>query len=184
MENSGKLVVISGPAGVGKGTLIKELLKKDASFHLSVSHTTRKMRAGETDGVDYHFLERPDFEKLISQNFFVESALVHGNYYGTSHQEIADKLHSHNILFEIDVAGAKNIKKILPQALLIFIQPPSWEDLEKRLTTRGSETAETINIRLATAREELDNTSFFDYCVVNDRIDDAVEELLRVINNK
>ncbi len=182
MKNSGKLVVISGPAGVGKGTLIKEILKKDDSFHLSVSYTTRPMRDGEINGRDYYFIDKSQFEAYISQNFFVESELVHGNYYGTSRQEVEDKLHSNNIIFEIDVAGARNVKKMLPQALLIFIQPPSWEDLEKRLIGRGSETPETIHTRLQTAQKELEQIDFFDYCVVNDRIDDTVEELWQLIN--
>jgi len=180
--NKGKLFVISGPAGVGKGTLIKKLLDQDTSLQLSISHTTRNKRTGEIDGRDYHFLEKNTFENLIGEDFFIETALVHGNYYGTAKKEITEKLRNGNVLLEIDVAGAKNIKASYANALLIFIKPPSWEELEKRLIARGTEDVENIKIRLQTAKKELEENDFFDYFVVNDRIDSALEEIKKIIS--
>lgn len=150
-------------------------------MQLSISHTTRNKRTGEIEGRDYHFLEKKIFEDLISEDFFIETAVVHGNYYGTAKQEIEEKLEKGNILLEIDVAGAKNIKRKFKDAVLIFIRPPSWDELEKRLIARGTETTENIKIRLNTAKNELESNDFFDYFVVNDRIDSALEEIKKII---
>jgi len=178
----GKLFVISGPAGVGKGTLIKKLMNDDSSLQLSISHTTRNKRTGEVDGRDYHFLEKSTFENLMEDGFFIETAVVHGNYYGTAKKEIDEKLHHSNVLLEIDVAGAENIKTKFEHSVLIFIKPPSLEELEKRMITRGTESEESIRTRLETARHELGNNDFFDYLIVNDRIDDSLNQIKKIIS--
>lgn len=177
-----KLFIISGPAGVGKGTLIRELLAKETDLQLSVSHTTREKRKGEVNGKDYHFVSKQTFEKLLTQDFFIESAIVHGNYYGTAKKEIITKMTTGNVLMEIDVTGAKNIKEKFSEAVLIFIQPPSWEELKKRLTNRGTENTQTIDTRLNTAKNELKNNNFFDYFIVNDRIDCTLEKIRKIIS--
>jgi len=178
-----KVVVISGPAGVGKGTLIKEIMKKDSSFRLSISHTSREMRDYEVDGNDYYFISREQFENLGKNHHFIETANVHGNLYGTARDEI-DRLLSeqHNVLMEIDVQGAKRIRELYPESLLIFINPPSWEILQSRLTGRGTESAETLEIRLETAMKELENNDFFDYYIENDDLEKTTNELISLIS--
>ena len=177
------LVVLAGPAGVGKGTIVQRILASEPDFMLSVSATTRAPRPGEIDGVHYHFMSREEFEELISQNQLLEFATVHGsNFYGTPLNELtkaeaADK----HLLLEIDLQGARQVKERIPQALTIFISPPSWEELEARLRNRGTETEEQIQTRLSTARTELASAGEFDFNVTNQDLDTCVSEVVELV---
>ena len=179
------LVVLAGPAGVGKGTIVREILASEPDFTLSISATTRDPRPGEVDGVDYHFVSREHFEDLIARNQLLEYALVHGsNYYGTllnelTRAEASDK----HLLLEIDLQGARQVKDRIPEALTIFISPPSWEVLESRLRGRATETEEQIQTRLQTARTEIASAGEFDYQVVNQDLDLAVGEVVSLVRN-
>jgi len=179
------LVVLAGPAGVGKGTIVRRILATEDDFMLSVSATTRDPRPGELDGVDYHFVTKEHFENLISENQLLEYALVHGsNYYGTLLNELtrAEALDKH-LLLEIDLQGARQVKSRIPAALTIFINPPSWEVLEARLRGRATETEEQIQTRLLTARTEIASAGEFDYQVVNQDLDLAVSEVVSLVRN-
>ena len=170
---------------MGKGTIVREILSSEPDFTLSISATTRDPRPGEVDGVDYHFVSREHFEDLIAQNQLLEYALVHGsNYYGTllnelTRAEASDK----HLLLEIDLQGARQVKDRIPQALTIFINPPSWEVLESRLRGRATETEEQIQTRLQTARTEIASAGEFDYQVVNQDLDLAVGEVVSLVRN-
>ena len=178
-----KLFVISGSSGVGKGTVIKEFLKRNPEFKLSVSCTTRKPREGEVHGENYFFLTREEFEACINRGEFLEWAEFSGNMYGTQRPYIDEKLaQGKSLILEIDTKGALNVKKIMPEATLIFILPPSFEELEARLRGRHTETEDAIQKRLASTKLELENSKYFDYEVVNDSIENAVlrlEEILK-----
>jgi guanylate kinase len=179
------LVILAGPAGVGKGTIVRRILQLEDDFMLSVSATTREPRPGEKDGVDYHFVTMDKFEKMIADNELLEHALVHGsNYYGTPLSELtrAQAQHRH-LLLEIDLQGARQVKQRIPEALSIFIQPPSWEELEARLRGRGTETEEQIRTRLHTARTELESAGEFDHQVINQDLDLAVGEVVNLVRN-
>lgn len=177
------LVVLAGPAGVGKGTVVQKILATEPDFMLSVSATTRDPRPGEIDGVHYHFITKPEFEELISQNQLLEYAVVHGsNYYGTllnelTKAEAADK----NLLLEIDLQGARQVKQRIPDALTIFISPPSWQELESRLRNRGTETEAQIQTRLSTARTELASAGEFDFNVTNQDLDTCVAQVVELV---
>ena len=176
MDN--KLFVISGTSGVGKGTVIKEFLKRNPEYKLSVSCTTRQPRDGEVHGENYFFLTREEFEICKSRGEFLEWAEFSGNMYGTQRPYIEEKLaQGKRLILEIDTQGALNVKKIMPDAVLIFILPPSFEELEARLRGRHTETEEAIQKRLASTKLELENSKFFDYQVVNDNKDSAVQKL-------
>ena len=170
---------------MGKGTIVREILASEPDFTLSISATTRDPRPGEVDGVDYHFVSREHFEDLIAQNQLLEYALVHGsNYYGTllnelTRAEASDK----HLLLEIDLQGARQVKDRIPEALTIFINPPSWEVLESRLRGRATETEEQIQTRLQTARTEIASAGEFDYQVVNQDLDLAVGEVVSLVRN-
>lgn len=173
-----KLFVISGSSGVGKGTLIKEFLTKHPEFKLSVSCTTRKPREGEIHGINYFFLSPEEFQKNIDNNEFLEWAEFSGNRYGTQKAYVERKLsEGKNLILEIDTVGALNVKKFMPEATLIFILPPSLEELEARLRGRHTETEEAIQKRLASTRLEIENSKNYDYKVVNDDIERALKEL-------
>ncbi|MBO5739132.1 guanylate kinase [bacterium] len=177
-----KLFVISGSSGVGKGTVIKEFLKRNPEFKLSVSCTTRKPRAGEVHGENYFFLSREDFETCIEKNEFLEWAEFSGNLYGTQRPYIEEKLsQGKKLILEIDTQGALNVKKIIPESVLIFILPPSFEELEARLRGRHTETEEAIQKRLASTKSELENSKYFDYEVINDSIENAVQKLEEIM---
>ena len=178
-----KLVVISGSSGVGKGTVIKEFLKKHPDFKLSISCTTRKKRDGEVHGENYFFLTPEEFNEAISKDDFLEWAEFSGNLYGTRKSFVEECLkNGDNLILEIDTKGALNVKKLIPQAALIFITPPSMEELESRLRGRHTETEEAIQKRLASIKSELENSKQFDYQVVNDEIDNAVRQLEKIID--
>ena len=160
---------------MGKGTLIKGLLERVPGLQLAVSATTRKPREGEVNGVDYHFLSPEDFERRVAAGEFVEHAEYAGNRYGTLKSEL--KRPARGIVLEIDVQGARQVRETLPEAVLIFIEPPSFEDLERRLSGRGSDLPAQIERRLEAAREELAAAREFDHRVVNDDLDRALQEL-------
>jgi guanylate kinase len=169
------ILVITGPSGVGKGTLIKGLLERVPGLELAVSATTRKPRDGEVNGVDYHFLSAADFDRRVAAGEFVEHAEYAGNRYGTLNSELSRP--ARGIVLEIDVQGARQVREALPEAKLIFIEPPSFEDLERRLAGRGSDRPEQIERRLAAARAELAAAGEFDYRIVNDDLQRALQEL-------
>ena len=174
----GKLFVISGSSGVGKGTVIKEFMNKHPEFKLSISCTTRGMRDGETDGVNYFFLSKEEFQKCIDNDEFLEWAEFSGNHYGTKKEFVSKCLErGENLILEIDTKGALNVKKIMPEAILIFIAPPSIEELEIRLRGRHTETEEAIQKRLASIKLEIENSKHYDFVVVNDTVENAVNKI-------
>ncbi len=178
----GSLYVISGPSGAGKGTLVNRVLEICPNIALSISATTRKPREGEVDGVHYHFLSVGEFEDTIEKDGFIEWAQVHSNYYGTPLAPIEEHLAAGDtVLLEIDVQGAFQVLEKLPQAKLVFIAPPSIEELERRLRGRGTETEEVIAQRLANATGEMDASKEYDYVIVNDDVERATKELARVL---
>ncbi len=181
--SKGNLFIVSAPSGTGKTTILKEILNSVAGVSFSVSHTTRSPRQGEKDGVDYHFVSREDFLALQKQGTFLEWAEVHDNLYGTSRQEVEKTRNTgEDIILDIDTQGAGQIKNgPATDAIFVFIAPPSWEVLESRLTSRGTESIETIHLRLQNAREEINKILFYDYIVVNDLIEDAVDMLRAII---
>ena len=177
-----KLFVISGSSGVGKGTVIKEFLNKHPGFKLSVSCTTRRKREGEVHGENYFFLSPEEFKECISNDEFLEWAEFSGNYYGTKKSFVEECLQNgDNLILEIDKKGALNVKKLKPEAVLIFIVPPSLEELEARLRGRHTETEEAIQRRLASIKPELENSKQFDYQVVNDTVENAVKQLEAIL---
>ncbi len=177
----GKLFVISGSSGVGKGTLINELLKKTDNLCLSVSSTTRKPREGEVHGKNYYFISREEFDKAVENDEFLEWAEFSTNKYGTSKKTVKEQLDKGvNVLLEIEVQGALQVKKKIPEAVLIFILPPSREELEKRLRGRGTESEEAILKRLNAIEFEALESEKYDYKVVNDVIERAVSEILSI----
>lgn len=185
MNKKGKLFVIAGPSGVGKGTLVNEILKRNPEIRLSISATTRTPRPTEIDGVNYHFFSVEQFQKLIDNNELIEWARFADNYYGTYEKVVNDVLDSgYDLIVEIEVQGALQIKAKRSDAVMVFILPPSIEDLKKRLEGRKTESPEAIEKRVAIAASEFDKKEFFNYCIVNDKLDTAVEELAKIINTE
>ena len=181
-QNKTKLLVISGSSGVGKGTVIKSLLEKCPDLNLSISCTTRSKREGEVHGVNYFYLTQEEFDKAVAQDEFLEWAKFSGNCYGTKKSYIEECLaNQKNVLLEIDTQGALQIKEKMPEALLIFIAPPSFEELEARLRGRHTETEEAIQKRLECVKSELENSKQYDYVIVNDKVENAVEKILKII---
>lgn len=181
-QNKTKLLVISGSSGVGKGTVIKSLLEKCPDLNLSISCTTRNKREGEVHGVNYFYLTQEEFDKAVAQDEFLEWAKFSGNCYGTKKSYIEECLaNQKNVLLEIDTQGALQIKEKMPEALLIFIAPPSFEELEARLRGRHTETEEAIQKRLECVKSELENSKQYDYVIVNDKVENAVEKILKII---
>jgi len=177
------LIILSSPSGAGKTTLCNRLRKEFPQLAFSVSHTTRKPRAGEQDGREYHFVDVPRFREMVDAQAFAEWAEVHGNYYGTSLREIelARANKSSGVLFDIDYQGARQIRATVPEAIAIFILPPSMEELERRLHTRASDDEATVQKRLAKAKLEIENYGLFDYLVVNDDLERAYDRLRAVV---
>lgn len=174
----GIALVLSAPSGAGKTTLVRKLLTEFPHIGYSISCTTRQPRAGEVNGKDYHFLTRATFERLRAENYFAEWAEVHGNLYGTPLGPVQDTLHQgRDLLFDIDVQGAAQLKLTMTEAVFAFILPPSMLELENRLRARGSDDEATINVRLDNARKELPEARWYDYIVVNDDLDKAYEAL-------
>lgn len=178
----GLLIVISAPSGTGKTTLTHMLLKEFPNLEFSVSYTTRKPRPGEVNGKDYFFVDRKTFEKMVEERDFLEWAEVYGNLYGTSKTQVLKALHQgKDVLLDIDTQGALQVKKNFPEAVLIFILPPSLKELERRLRNRGTDDEETIERRLKIARKEIERAPLYDYIVVNDVLEKAFEQLKSII---
>ncbi len=174
----GRLAVISGFSGTGKGTLVKRLMEEYDNYCLSVSRTTRMPRAGEKDGVHYIFSTDEEFQQMIREDGFVEYAGYVGNYYGTPRAFVEENLaRGKDVLLEIEMQGALKVKERYPQALLIFVLPPSFRELKRRLVNRGTETAEVIEQRMARAREEIKYMEYYDYYLVNDDLEECVQKL-------
>ena len=183
LNEKGLLIVISGPSGVGKGTVRKALFERDGhNLEYSVSMTTRAPRVGETDGKEYYFVSKEEFEYAIKNGNMLEHAKFVNNYYGTPKDKVLEQLEAgHEVVLEIEVQGALQVKAKMPDAVFIFIAPPSWEALETRLTRRGTEPIEIINERLAKARNEIMVASSYDYIVINDEVENAVDKIIAII---
>lgn len=180
----GKIVVISGPSGVGKGTICKKIMEI-INAKYSVSTTTRSPREGEVNGVDYYFVTKEEFRRKISKEEFLEYNIYNDNYYGTSKDVVFEMIDKGiNVILEIDVNGAYNIKKKFPQALLIYIAPPSIEVLRQRLIDRGTEPISVINQRMEIAEEELRRIDFYDFVIINDDLEKATKEVKDIILKK
>lgn len=178
----GSLIVLSGPSGSGKGTICSSLVKENKNIWVSISCTSRSVRGNEQNGIDYYFLTREEFEKKIEDNGFLEYALYNGNYYGTPKAEIEKKLENGiDVILEIEVQGALKIKKLVKEAIFIFILPPSMEELKSRLEKRGTETEEKILKRFKTAYQEINELNKYNYVVVNDEVGKAVDKINAIL---
>lgn len=183
MNKKGILMVVSGPAGVGKGTVCKQFLKDNPEVELSVSATTRSPRPGEEHGREYYFLTKEEFEEKIKTDNLLEYVCFVDNYYGTLKSAVEEKINSGtDVLLEIEVEGAMNVKKKFPDSVLVFVLPPSFTELKDRLTGRGTETEEIIERRLMRAREEFECIKHYDYILLNDSIENAVENLEKILS--
>lgn len=181
---NGTLSIISGPSGAGKGTLVARLLHSIDDAWVSVSATTRAPRDGEQEGVHYFFLSKDEFEDIIAHDGFLEWACVHDHYYGTLQSRVEEAMdQGKQVILEIDVQGALQVKEKMPEAHLIFIEPPSLDELEKRLRGRGTETEQEISTRLRNAKLELSLKKEYDYTLVNDNVIKATEQLVGLINS-
>lgn len=182
VERKGRLFVISGPSGVGKGTITTEVLKRVPSLKKAVTYTTRTPRPGEVAGKDYHFVNRDEFERLKCQGEFLEWAEVYGNFYGSPKREVERLLsEGFDVVLVLDVQGALSVKAQYPDSVLVFLKPPSLEELRRRLEERGTEPPEVIERRMLKASWEMQQAGKFDHIVVNDEIDKAVDEIIRII---
>ncbi|MDU0938958.1 MAG: guanylate kinase [Clostridiales bacterium] len=183
MNNKGLLIIISGYSGTGKGTVVKRLLEKyDERYALSISATTREPRDGEIDGREYFFKSKEEFEEMIANEELIEHACYVDNYYGTPKSYVEDRLNEgRNVILEIEIQGALKVKELFPDSVLIFLLPPSVEELEKRLRSRGTETDELVNARLARAVVESESVYNYDYIVINDDIEECVDTINGII---
>lgn len=182
-KTQGLLIVISGPSGAGKGTIVSKVMEDMDNIWLSISMTSREIRGSEKDGVDYYFVSKEEFEEKIKNDEFLEYAIVHNNkYYGTPKENIEEKLNSGmNVILEIDIQGALKIKEKVKEALFIFIMPPSMEVLKERLIKRNTETKDKILERFKTAYNEINEFKKYNYVVVNDKLSDSVEKVKSII---
>lgn len=179
---TGNLFIVAAPSGAGKTSLVKELLAADAGIQLSISYTTRPPRPGEINGLHYHFVSRENFGQMLERGDFLESAEVYGNFYGTSQPWIeASRKTGKDILLEIDWQGAAQVRRLIPEAIGIFVLPPSLEALRQRLTGRGQDAEEVIRRRIAAAREDISHVGEFDYVIINDDFNIALQDLLAVV---
>lgn len=179
----GFLLVISGPSGVGKGTVLHDLMNTQKNLVYSVSVTTRKQRPGEIEGVSYFFKSHDEFEKMIEEDKFLEYAKVHDNYYGTPKDFVEEKINEGKIvILEIDVQGALNVKKNTDNGVFIFLAPPSLSELKNRIVNRGTETTKDIKLRMHNAKKELSYINDYDYLVVNDHLNSAINLVNEIIN--
>ena len=181
-RKQGRLFIISAPSGAGKSTLCRAILNRYPDLLYSISYTTRSPRDSEQNGVDYHFISKNEFEKRIARHQWAEWALVHGHYYGTSAEILEAELSAgRDILLDIDIQGARQILKIYPESISIFIMPPSLNVLRYRLEARGTDSPDVIAVRLDNAQKEMAQKDFYRYIVVNDKLPDAIEELITII---
>jgi guanylate kinase len=182
MKNQKKLIILTGPSGVGKGTVVKEILGKDKNIWLSISATTREPRKGEKDGENYYFLNKENFKEMIEQNLFLEWAQFAGNYYGTPISSVNEKIKKgFTVLLEIEVEGAKQIKEKFPNSLSIFLLPPNISELERRIRNRGTETEEAIKKRLSRANYEISASNQFDFALTNHNINETAKRIIKLI---
>jgi guanylate kinase len=183
MDYPGNLFVVAAPSGAGKSSLVKALLELDAQVHPSVSHTTRPPRGQEKHGREYFFVSTPEFDEMVLADAFVEWAFVHGQRYGTSKKAIEERIaHGEDVILEIDFQGALQIKRIFANAVLIFILPPSWEELRSRLERRGEDSAETIEVRLKNAEQEMGQVQEFDFVIINELFERALFDLKAIVH--
>ncbi len=184
-QHPGSLFVVAAPSGTGKSSLVKALLELDARLVLSVSHTTRAPRGQEQDGREYHFIGEPAFRAMVAGGEFVEWAEVHGHLYGTSRGAIAERVRDgHDVVLEIDWQGALQIKTLFPDAVLIFILPPSWDELRQRLTRRGEDAPEVIERRMVNARIEVAQARHFDFVIINALFETALFDLKAIVHSQ
>ena len=181
VEHAGKLFIISGPSGAGKGTICQRIIQ-EMKVELSVSMTTRKPRTGEVDGINYYFTTKEAFQQEIQAGGFLEYAEVYGNFYGTPRDKVIERLESGtDVVLEIDIQGALSVKNAYPNGIFIFILPPSMSELRKRITGRGTETEEAINLRLSQTLKEVSYIDKYDYCVVNGELEETVARVKAII---
>ena len=184
MKNLKKLIIITGPSGVGKGTVVKKILDKNKDIWLSISATTRHPRIGEKDGENYYFLSDERFKDMINKKEFLEWAQFAGNYYGTPLSTVNEKINKgYVVLLEIEVEGAKQIKEKFPEALSIFLLPPNLKELEKRIRNRGTEEEDAITRRLHRANYEIESSDKFDFVLTNDDVDETVKGVFKIIKS-
>ena len=185
LKGKGMLVVLSGPSGSGKDTVLEKLKESDFSFDKTISATTRAMRDGEKDGVDYYFIDKNTFEEKIKNQEFLEYTVYNDNYYGTPRSEVERHIDKGGcILLKIEVEGAGNIRKAMPESLSIFIIPPSMEELERRLRGRGTETEESFKKRFEAAKDELSRANEYDYVVINDDVDLCAKQISQILDSE
>ncbi len=185
METPGNLFCVAAPSGTGKSSLVKALLELDSRLAVSVSHTTRRPRGQEVDGREYHFVDEATFRAMVDRGDFFEHAQVHGNAYGTSREAIQQRLEGgEDVVLEIDWQGALQIKRLFQHAVLIFILPPSWDELMQRLNRRGEDTADVISQRMTNARTEVAQARHFDYVIVNALFETALFDLKTVVHSQ
>ncbi len=177
----GKLYIISGASGVGKSTVLKKVFSSRSDLHFSVSATTRPPRPGEVEGVHYYFVSKETFEQMIAEDAFLEYSAHAANYYGTPRQQLEEKLQKGDVILDIEPNGAFQVLNKMGEAILIFIMPPSMEELSRRLTNRGDTSPEQIKIRLARADWEIDQSPRYNYIVINNQVDTCAEEILKII---
>ena len=183
MNKKGLLIVVSGPSGAGKGTICKEVLDRRSDIFVSTSATTREPRNGELEGINYFFITHEEFEKKIKEDEFIEYAEVYKNLYGTPKETVLDKLNQgENILLEIDIQGALQVKKRYPEGVFIFILPPSMAELKSRIIGRGSETPESLERRFSSAYEEIEFVNQYDYYIINDQVKKAADLMESIID--
>lgn len=185
MNNRGILIVLSGPSGAGKDTVLKKLVKKDQNIKLSVSVTTRTPRTNEKHGDDYYFISKAEFIQLLSKNQVLEYAEYCGNYYGTPLYQVEEWLErGRDVILEIEVIGGAQIRKKCPEAITVFVLPPSVKELKNRLTYRATETIDAINTRMEEAKKEIKSAKDYDYIVINDSIDNCVDNIYNIIKSE
>ena len=184
-SDKGRLFVISGPSAVGKGTVVKRILSECENIQVSVSATTRKPRSGEEHGVHYYFMSDAEFNKMVDDGGFLEYALVHGHHYGTPKKAVEEQLSRGNdVILEIDVQGAAQVKSAGAEAVYIFVMPPSMDELRRRFDKRGTESADDIELRMSKAAGEIRRIAEYDYFIVNDDLDTAVEAVKAIISSE
>ena len=183
MDYPGNLIVVAAPSGAGKSSLVKALLELDSHVHLSVSHTTRAPRGQEKHGRDYYFASQSEFDAMVQSNAFVEWAHVHGNRYGTSKKAIEERIaQGSDVILEIDFQGALQIKQAFANAVLVFILPPSWEELRSRLERRAEDSADVIEVRLKNAAHEMAHAKEFDFVIINELFERALFDLKAIVH--